>query len=418
MDTTSLGFQKPKEEEYYDVNIFNKNTQLTNDLIEKNSSAIGQIAEKTLQGKVYTTANLYKPADIANLKIGKVYGIIGDGTTVDGVTYHQGYGYNLMVYGHSVDLEGNVAVTQILTCTYNHQYEKRILYRNYYLSSGGWSTWRTLSSEISNPPLNINVDFKVWQRGTSFVNAVNVYTADRWKADIAVGNITVTKTSDGIKVVNNVGGYNGISQTLEADKRLIGKTVTFSCLVKSNCNIYAIFRKISAGVGTTIASSPIQSASSEYKLLTVTTKLDNLLETDNLMVKIQFAAVTGELEVKYAKLEIGEIATPLSPRPYGEEMALCQRFCVSQLLVGLPYIIDATYLWFFVPLPESLRTTPSLIAGNMGVMVNGITQTGFTFSNLQGTTNGVYLLAMKPNHGLTKDISLFSSTAIYDAEIY
>ena len=35
MDTTSLGFQKPKEEEYYDINIFNKNTQLTNDLIEK-----------------------------------------------------------------------------------------------------------------------------------------------------------------------------------------------------------------------------------------------------------------------------------------------------------------------------------------------------------------------------------------------
>lgn len=46
MDTTSLGFQKPKEEEYYDINIFNKNTQLANDLIEKNSSAIGQKLDK------------------------------------------------------------------------------------------------------------------------------------------------------------------------------------------------------------------------------------------------------------------------------------------------------------------------------------------------------------------------------------
>lgn len=46
MDTTSLGFQKPKEEEYYDINIFNKNTQLANDLIEKNSSTIGQKLDK------------------------------------------------------------------------------------------------------------------------------------------------------------------------------------------------------------------------------------------------------------------------------------------------------------------------------------------------------------------------------------
>lgn len=46
MDKTSLGFQKPKEEEYYDINIFNQNAQLSNDLIEKNSSAIGQKLDK------------------------------------------------------------------------------------------------------------------------------------------------------------------------------------------------------------------------------------------------------------------------------------------------------------------------------------------------------------------------------------
>lgn len=54
MDTTSLGFQKPKEEEYYDINIFNKNTQLANDLIEKNSSAIGQIATQKGHTKTIT----------------------------------------------------------------------------------------------------------------------------------------------------------------------------------------------------------------------------------------------------------------------------------------------------------------------------------------------------------------------------
>lgn len=44
MENTSLGFLKPTENEYYDIEIINKNTQLANDLIEENSSAIGQIA--------------------------------------------------------------------------------------------------------------------------------------------------------------------------------------------------------------------------------------------------------------------------------------------------------------------------------------------------------------------------------------
>lgn len=54
MDKTSLGFQKPKEEEYYDINIFNQNAQLSNDLIEKNSSAIGQIATQKGHTKTIT----------------------------------------------------------------------------------------------------------------------------------------------------------------------------------------------------------------------------------------------------------------------------------------------------------------------------------------------------------------------------
>lgn len=189
-------------------------------------------------------------------------------------------------------------------------------------------------SQLSNPSLTINEDFQIWQRGTSFANIVDAYTADRWKSDTSVGSITVTKTTDGIKVVNNSAGYNGIAQILEPNKSLVGEYVTLSCLIKSNCNIYAVLRKISGGVATTIASSVVQSASSEYKLLILTTRLDNLLETDNLMVKIQFAAVIGEFEAKYAKLELGKIATPLSPRPVGEGLVLCQRYYEKRNIFG------------------------------------------------------------------------------------
>lgn len=43
MEVTSLGFKKPADGEFYDIQTVNQNTQLANDLIEENSSAIGHI---------------------------------------------------------------------------------------------------------------------------------------------------------------------------------------------------------------------------------------------------------------------------------------------------------------------------------------------------------------------------------------
>lgn len=44
MEVTSKGFKKPAENEFYDIDIFNDNAQLTNDLLVGVDSAIGQIA--------------------------------------------------------------------------------------------------------------------------------------------------------------------------------------------------------------------------------------------------------------------------------------------------------------------------------------------------------------------------------------
>lgn len=44
MEITSKGFKKPTDNENYDIEIFNDNAQLTNDLFEGVDSAIGQIA--------------------------------------------------------------------------------------------------------------------------------------------------------------------------------------------------------------------------------------------------------------------------------------------------------------------------------------------------------------------------------------
>ena len=52
MEITSKGFKKPAENEFYDIDIFNNNAQLTNDLFVGVDSAIGQIASDLNTHKV------------------------------------------------------------------------------------------------------------------------------------------------------------------------------------------------------------------------------------------------------------------------------------------------------------------------------------------------------------------------------
>lgn len=236
--------------------------------------------------------------------------------------------------------------------------------------------------QLSNPAININPDFKIWQRyiasdATTFTNPANRYIADRYRFN---GTGTVKPVAGGAEITGTI----NIKYVLEdADfQKLNGKTLTRSWS-ESNvvqketfvCNSATIFDK------------------------TITNKI-----------------------VNFIKIELGEIATPLSPRPYGEEKFLCQRYCVSGELVGTSYIIEASNIWFFIPFNQKLRINPTLSnLGNLSVKANnGIIQTGFTFSNIWTAENGIHLLATKIGHGLTISNTphLYSSTAIFDAEIY
>lgn len=286
-----------------------------------------------------------------------------------------------------------------------------------------WSDWKKIitSNNVSNPNLLINGDFQVWQRGIIFEGfqfSIPKYTSDRWCINTNADDFKVEKTSKGMKITKIKKGsatWSFLIQNIETSINIKNKKVTFSAKI-SDCikDRTSIF----IGYGKPTAMGIIETkniSDSGVANLTVTTR-----KFEDICVGIDLKNLNeGEsIEIEWTKLELGEISTPLSPRSYREELALCQRYCVSQIIVGLPYITNFTNLWFFIPLSEPLRMTPSLIVGNMGVMLSGVTQTGFTFSNLQETSNGVYLLATKINHGLTKDIAIFSSTAILDAEIY
>ncbi|MBR2391279.1 MAG: hypothetical protein IKB06_02175 [Clostridia bacterium] len=127
-----------------------------------------------------------------------------------------------------------------------------------------------VANNVSNPNLLINGNFKVNQRGESTYSTAGRYTVDRWR--LVSGSVSVA--SNGI-VLNGT-----ISQTLEHTPTEI----------------------VTPSVDNTAGGVSCSYSNGVFKI-TATNKL-----------------------VKWAKLEIGTTPTPFSPRPYAEELAMCQRY--------------------------------------------------------------------------------------------
>ena len=101
-------------------------------------------------------------------------------------------------------------------------------------------------------------------------------------------------------------------------------------------------------------------------------------------------------QITGVQLELGKVATPFEHRSYGEELALCQRYCYvigdpSQVIyLGTGSMYTTTAVNLSVPLPVQLRTTsPSFtpVANGTGNWLNvyvGATGTVSNATPLQG----------------------------------
>lgn len=147
----------------------------------------------------------------------------------------------------------------------------------------------------SNPNLLINGDFQVWQRGESRENFLYLYTADRWLLNSLEPIPKVERVPEGMRITPK-SGHVVVVQKMEENwwNRLVGKVVTLS---------YSINGKI--GSDTFIAEEgPVYGKAIAWGTNGATTPFT----------------------INWLKLEFGETATPFVPRPYAEELALCQRY--------------------------------------------------------------------------------------------
>ena len=208
-------------------------------------------------------------------------------------------------------------------------------------------------ANFSNPNLLINPDFKVNQRGKSGTITDTGYFVDDWQ--LVSGEVTVN--ADGSLTLNGV-----IKQIIEN-------------AVDSNTTV-------SANAGTP--------------------SYDNSTKTFTL-------TAAGEI-IKWAKLELGSVATPFTPPDPAVELAKCQRYYIPANLTAHMLSGGANELFFLCSLPVKMRTRPSLTSDTTFKMykTSGNSYTGDeadwairVHSSTSSLANGVILALTKEAHGVT-----------------
>lgn len=279
----------------------------------------------------------------------------------------------------------------------------------------------------------INGEFGIAQRATSFVSGANdddSYNLDRWYV-LSDGNDAVDITQETSTVPSNqltaialdVETANkkfGIAQIIEQKNciGLIGGNVTlsFKAKVSSTTKLDNVKAAVVAWSGTadTVTSDIISAWENEgtnptlianatyentpanlnvttsYATYTVTANVDTA-STKNLIVFI-WSDVTDTtagdfLYITDVQLEAGSTATDFERRPYGTELALCQRYYWTGNLPIMRNFTGGTIaVSSSIGLPVTMRTTPSTVTVASGTLETAYSSTISAYSS--GITSG------------------------------
>lgn len=285
----------------------------------------------------------------------------------------------------------------------------------------------TQLKDLANPNILINGDFQVWQRGISFNG--ESYTADRWR--VAQGNTTLStlnnKNAIRITRTSSDTSETNLEYKMENLQTMKGKTYTLSWEGMANVNVtYSTLIFFSGDNGS---KEFLNSEDKDYvsnvttkHSITFTLPADIDSEYTILGIRILRRATVNEhtITVTNIKMEVGSLATPFIPRLYGEELALCQRYYyrwgnerARYRAVG----INGNQLFFFVPLPTTLRIIPTI---NNAFSINTLSGAGvsdFTFA-VNIVPMGMIVHATKSTHGMSDGQLMLSDDGSLDAEIY
>lgn len=284
----------------------------------------------------------------------------------------------------------------------------------------------------SSPNLLINGNFEINQRGKEVYNTLG-YCVDRWYFNGNTDDTLVVEFNSKTKIFRmyNITGSVidtnrvGLYQYIENSEELLGKNVTIS--VKINGVLYSVSGKIDDSYSE---DTDIISTTTEYSSATNYGSL--LLSWNNdikkLVFKIAFNSVLIDFnnKVEEAKLEVGSVATPYSPRPYAEELAMCQRYYQELFDVTFAptaYYASPTRLIF----PVEMRTTPTV--KTYPANINGVQTSNNEKTLYDINTNSEITVGQNAGYATTKQLAMAGAGLLtannrygyivkLDAEIY
>jgi hypothetical protein len=284
--------------------------------------------------------------------------------------------------------------------------------------------------QTGNRNVIINGTGKVTQRGAnSSISSPNTYYnggPDRWQVSLSAltgatftGNVTSPGSNPPNATCMSLGGTLGgtgnsltFRQRIEAanSAHLAGSTVTVSfwvyqtALASTLTNYitlnYATAQDNFASVTAIGSSSTVSVSQNTWQKITATFTIPSAATT-GLELLLIFGGSSGTGSGTYyltnIQLEAGSVATPFETRPYGQELALCQRYYVSETCQINGYTDQAgtpsTTRYYSVWLPATMRTAP-LSANISGTTAAGAatvygtpTARQISFSRVVGTTS-------------------------------
>ena len=286
---------------------------------------------------------------------------------------------------------------------------------------------------LSNRNMLINGDFSVWQRSTAH-NTVGYGSVDRWSQHF-LGAQTISRfgmnqtRANEIKaacghvpqyfvsyVVGTLNTYSGFRTRIEDIMQVSGQTLTLSIVAASEYGavVRPQFRvwNTSSGASQDISIPTLSGVTTDsvMRRYTWTFNVADVFTVGATPDGSAFFEVeiytdrTGWHDYACFQLEVGDTATPFEHRPYGQELALCQRYYWKPAhgqMAGAA--TNGTILLANYPFPVSMRTQPTTSGTSETMLYNRPFVSG-------GNTGQFYAVESLSNEGCVVNYNNLSQT--------
>jgi hypothetical protein len=301
----------------------------------------------------------------------------------------------------------------------------------------------------------INGDFRIWQRGTSttLTTSSTFYSADRFECLAVHSSGTATATQQTftpgtapvagyegsffLRLTAGAGGspsaYLQIAQKIEDVRTFAAQTVTLSFYAKASVNttITPLFQQNfgsggSANVNTTNGNLSVTTSWTRFNLTVAIPSISGKTVGASSFLAIYLIQnnVTNSQTIDFwgVQIEYGSKATPFQTATgtIQGELAACQRY-FYQWTTGadkegsIGFYQSATAVYFAVPFPATMRTTPSVVAASGTNLYYALGAGGYDNFNsvtaFQGGTNNMNIRNTTEASGTAGGAALFGGSA-------